>query len=255
MYHFDSFVRPDLKKWLWGSDITRYSVIWNEKEYIDYSDGIANPRQPKFFNGKRVLVREITNPSIYAGYTEEELYNDPSIIIVLDNPVYSIKSLLGIMNSRLATFFHFNNSPKAMKGAFPKLLVRDIKEFPLPNLFSNKALETIIDYLLFLTKYRPLLLLNDTLSYKHVIQYFEEIIDAIVFEMYFSEEFHNAGIDIIRFVQRDFISIDGKCYEEALMIIKTTSEILREKDNEIRQNLKLMDTRLAEFIMPIKTSR
>lgn len=47
-YH--SFVYKDgLKKWLWGEDVTRYNLTWNGKEYIDYCNGIANPRNPSFF--------------------------------------------------------------------------------------------------------------------------------------------------------------------------------------------------------------
>lgn len=39
---------------------------------------------------------------------------------------------MAILNSKLATYYHFNHSPKATKGAFPKILVQDIKDFPLP---------------------------------------------------------------------------------------------------------------------------
>ena len=85
-----------------------------------------------FFKDSRILVREITNPSIYAGYIDEEAYNDPSIIIVHSKDSdFSLMALLGILNSKLATFFHFNYSPKAIKGAFPKILVQDIKQFPI----------------------------------------------------------------------------------------------------------------------------
>lgn len=136
-YH--SFVYKDgLKKWLWGEDVTRYNLTWNGKEYIDYCNGIANPRNPSFFVGKRMLVREITNPSIFAALIEIEAYNDPSIIIVKESRDYPIEILVGIMNSKLATFFHFNHSPKATKGAFPKILVQDIKEFPLPKVNSDE---------------------------------------------------------------------------------------------------------------------
>lgn len=136
-YH--SFVYKDgLKKWLWGEDVTRYNLTWNGKEYIDYCNGIANPRNPSFFVGKRMLVREITNPSIFAALVEIEAYNDPSIIIVKESRDYPIEILVGIMNSKLATFFHFNHSPKATKGAFPKILVQDIKEYPLPKVNSDK---------------------------------------------------------------------------------------------------------------------
>lgn len=145
-YH--SFVYKDgLKKWLWGEDVTRYNLTWNGKEYIDYCNGIANPRNPSFFVGKRMLVREITNPSIFAALIEIEAYNDPSIIIVKESRDYPIEILVGIMNSKLATFFHFNHSPKATKGAFPKILVQDIKDFPLPKVNSDerKILMRLVD--------------------------------------------------------------------------------------------------------------
>lgn len=145
-YH--SFVYKDgLKKWLWGEDVTRYNLTWNGKEYIDYCNDIANPRNPSFFVGKRMLVREITNPSIFAALIEIEAYNDPSIIIVKESRDYPIEILVGIMNSKLATFFHFNHSPKATKGAFPKILVQDIKEFPLPKVNSDerKILMRLVD--------------------------------------------------------------------------------------------------------------
>jgi hypothetical protein len=133
------------KKWLWGEDITPYSVKWNGKEYINYCDGIANPREPKYFKGERILVREITNPKIFAGYTDEEGYNDPAIINIIKNKKgeFELKTLLAILNSKLATFYHFNSSPKATKGAFPKILVEDIKTFPLPSVSSSQQLNII----------------------------------------------------------------------------------------------------------------
>ena len=144
VYHSFEY-KEGLKKWLWGEDVKRYIVKWNGKEYIDYCAGIANPRHPKFFRNKRLLIREITNPSIYVAITSEELYNDPAIIIVLDNinSDYSIETILAILNSKLATFYHFNHSPKATKGAFPKILVQDIKDFPIPDISKeiNEKLE------------------------------------------------------------------------------------------------------------------
>ena len=124
--------------------LKRFVLSWNGQEYIDYCTGIANPRHPKFFTGKRLLVREITNPSIYATITCDELYNDPAIIIVKDNNIYPIEVVLAILNSKLATFYHFNHSPKATKGAFPKILVQDIKEFPLPAVTESQK-QTIIE--------------------------------------------------------------------------------------------------------------
>ncbi|TXD56117.1 hypothetical protein ES044_17380 [Polaribacter sp. IC066] len=133
IYHYDNFAKSDLKKWLWGEDVTKYNLEWNKSEWLDYCDGIANPRDPKFFTGERILIREITNPSIFATITDEEYYHDPAIIIIKKSNNYSSKLLLAFLNSRIATFFHFNYSPKASKGAFPKIIVEDIRNFPLPK--------------------------------------------------------------------------------------------------------------------------
>lgn len=144
-YHHFSNPENKYKLWLYGEDITKYSVKWNGKEFIEYCEGIANPRDPKFFVGKRILIREITNPSIFAAITTEELYNDPSIIIVKENlNSFPLECLLAIFNSKLATFYHFNSSPKATKGAFPKILVYDVNNFPLPITIDNKIVKKIV---------------------------------------------------------------------------------------------------------------
>jgi adenine-specific DNA-methyltransferase len=131
IFHYDKYEKESLKRWIKGEDVTKFSLKWNEKEWVDYCDGLANPRKPKFFNGRRLLIREITNPSIFATVTDEEFYHDPAIIVVLESENYNLSVLLAFLNSKLATFFHFNSSPKATKGAFPKILIEDIKNFPL----------------------------------------------------------------------------------------------------------------------------
>lgn len=122
-------------KWLNGEDVRRYAASWGGVDYIEYGSWLANPRKPKFFNGPRLLIREITNPRIFAAYMAEEAYNDPSIINVLpsQDDRFPLHALLAILNSKLATFYHFNSSPKALKGAFPKILVDDVRAFPLPD--------------------------------------------------------------------------------------------------------------------------
>jgi hypothetical protein len=174
------------KKWLYGGDVNRYSVKWNGKEYIDYDIGIANPRDPKYFKGKRILIREITNPRIYASLTEEELYNDPSALIIKDNDdSFDIEILLAILNSKLATFFHFKTSPKATKGAFPKILVYDIKNFPLPKSIKNDRLLSLIKEVILTKNKDP----------EADITSLDDEIDEIVYELYNLEK---EEIEIVR---------------------------------------------------------
>ena len=149
VYHSESYI-DGYNKWLRGEDVNRYRVIWNsnpekirskrtEREiYVDYAR-IPKARNKKYFQGKRMLIREITNPSIFAAITDEELYHDPAILVVKDDARFSLEVACGIINSQLATFYHFRHSPKATKGAFPKIMISDIRKFPLPVISEENA--------------------------------------------------------------------------------------------------------------------
>ena len=153
VYHYFSLEKEWLKKWLYWWDVKKYFMNWNWKEYIDYCDWIANWRTSNFFNENRILIREITNPSIFASYVEWEYYNDPAIINILEWEL-SLKYLLWLLNSKLITFYHFNSSPKATKWAFPKILVTDIKNFPIKEISQEKQKPFIekVDKILEITK-------------------------------------------------------------------------------------------------------
>ncbi|MBN1561489.1 hypothetical protein JW998_14655 [candidate division KSB1 bacterium] len=211
-------------------------MVWNKKEYIDYCSGIANPRQPKFFKGERILIREITNPSIYAAYTNLELYSDPSVITVLNSKFYNLFCLLGILNSKLASFVHFNSSPKATKGAFPKILIKDIKDFPLPKMLSEYTsyFEIIVKYLIFLH--------SSINTNKIIISYFEQLIDGMVFELYFEDEIKKAGRDILKYLTNLTPIADEMSDEQKMQIITQTYNQLYDKNHPVRQNLYYMDT-------------
>lgn len=246
-YHFFEKTKKTLKPWLWGEDVKRYSVIWNKKEYIDYCSGIANPRQPKFFKGERVLIREITNPSIYAAYTDLELYSDPSVITVLKNNSSNLFSLLGILNSKLASFYHFNSSPKATKDAFPKILIKDIKNFPFPKLPVTyfRFFEILTKYLIHLNTLKNMNIKIDSI----IISHFEQLIDGMVFELYFEDEVKKAGREILKYLTDTSTSLstgltpitDDMSDEQKMEIITKTFNELYDKNHPVRQNLEGMD--------------
>lgn len=203
-YHFSTY-SDGLKKWMWGEDVIKYSVNWNGTEFIDYCNGIANPRKPKYFKGKRMLVREITNPSIFAAITDEELYNDPAILIVLDSR-FCLEAATMILNSCIGTFFHFNASPKATKGAFPKILVKDIKEFPLPKDFQNLSVH------LWVNLYK---IIARSIKKQNNFKEFLLVADSICLNLYFPDHMAARNIDILEFVERDInTAMQGREFEK-----------------------------------------
>ncbi len=139
-WHSSKKINKEYKQEIWGESLSKYNYTKPES-YVWYGKHLAGFVDLKFFNQQRILIREITNPNIIACIVSEELVNDPQIISIIPKlKNIDLRNLWAILNSNLATFYHFNSSPKATKGAFPKILVEDIKKFPLP-LITNKQQE------------------------------------------------------------------------------------------------------------------
>ena len=135
--------------------------------------------------------------------------------------------------------------------------IGEIKSIPVPSLekINHFPFVNLVDYILELKEIGDENSINNFAPNNHIIQLFEEVIDALVYELYFEEDFKKAGIEFMKYAQRDFESIEGKGEKEAIEIIHKAYQKLREKDNEIRNNLMLMDIKLADLIMPIKTAK
>ena len=144
LWHSPNKVDESYIREIYGRDITKYGYN-STGEYVKYGKHLACYVDLRFFSNERLLVREITNPTIIACIIKEQFVNDPQLICIIPKGNKPMNVLWAILNSKLATFYHFNHSPKATKGAFPKILVQDIKNFPLP-IMSEETI-TILDRL------------------------------------------------------------------------------------------------------------
>ncbi|MCU0359619.1 MAG: Eco57I restriction-modification methylase domain-containing protein [Bacteroidia bacterium] len=176
-WHSDSKINQEYKEEIFGESISKYGHK-RTGSYVKYGKHLATYVDLKYFNQKRILIREITNPFIIACLIEEEFVNDPQIISVLPkNETYSLEFLWAILNSKLATFYHFNSSPKATKGAFPKILVYDVNNFPLPETLNDKTkleIEKLVCAILETKKQNP----------NSVTTKIEDQIDKLVYQLY-----------------------------------------------------------------------
>ena len=86
---------------------------------------------------------------IYAGYTQEELYNTQTIfnILVKHNSNFNTKIILAIMNSSLINFYHAYKYLDLSKNLFQKILIQNCKKFPIPKVELNNegAVVSIIE--------------------------------------------------------------------------------------------------------------
>jgi hypothetical protein len=142
-FHSPKRLSDEYGIWIQGRAITRYFLTLKSVEYLRYGDWLHRPRKAKYFQGSRILIQEITGghpPRIAACYCDAVLYHDPGIISCLVVGNLHLKFLLGILNSRFLSWYHRYASPKGTRHAFPKVLIGDIRVFPIPMVqFSNPA--------------------------------------------------------------------------------------------------------------------
>jgi len=142
IYHAEYKKDNTFKPLLAGNDVKRYHLQWNEKSWISYGPWLGAPREQKFFKSPRILIKQIidwTSKRIWATYTEDEYYNTQNAFNIIAKPQVNSFYLLGIINSKLMSFYHRKKFLDEFKMRFQKVLIKDCKRFPIKILSTNES--------------------------------------------------------------------------------------------------------------------
>ena len=153
-YKFDE----ETYKYLEGNNVGRYSINWSG-QYLKYGENLAAPRSVELFNGKKIIIREITGAfpkNIISTYTEEfYLYNRSNIgIIEKEGKKIDLKYILVVLNSTLISYYFMKNTAKSVRKLFPKIILNDLRKFPFKEISLQEQQHFIekADKMLFLNK-------------------------------------------------------------------------------------------------------
>ncbi len=177
-YHANFKKDETYGKWLEGKNVSRYLITW-KNTWLSYGDWLAAPREKRFFKGERILFREIPGKDrrIQASLTNEEYYYGHSIspFKPKDVNIGKTKYILGIVNSRLLSWYSGYILPNFGKDIFPKLNPNDLKDLPIPKmqLHYEEINNTV-------TQILSLKLLNPQADTSHL----ENQIDKLVYKIF-----------------------------------------------------------------------
>jgi type I restriction-modification system DNA methylase subunit len=141
VFHASSRKDKTYKKLLSGNDVRRYDVSWNGERWISYGPWLGAPREPRFFTSQRILVKQImdwTSKRIWAALTDDELYNTQNAFNLIPGPEWAAEYLLGVLNSKLMTFYHQKKFLDEFKMRFQKILIKDCRRFPIHRIDSGE---------------------------------------------------------------------------------------------------------------------
>lgn len=148
-----------------------------------------------------------------------------------------LKYILAILNTKLMEYYFKFIGVMTAGGAYT-LKKATIEELPLLISRNVKPFEIIVEYILFL-KSQP----SDKMSF-----YFEQLIDGMVYELYFENEIKQAGCDILKYLDNlpeindENLSANRRMQdEEKMKIITRVFNKLYDKESPIRKNLEAME--------------
>ena len=159
VFHSNTKKDETFRPLLSGENIIRYGIFWDKKEYISYGNWLGAPREKRFFASPHIVVRQIISgkpPRIYAGYTDEEVYNTQigfNLISKNENE-FRIKYILALLNSKLMSYYHKEKYLDPTKTLFQKILIANAKKFPIKVISisdQNKIIE-LVDKIIKLNK-------------------------------------------------------------------------------------------------------
>jgi hypothetical protein len=201
------------------------------------------------FKKEKVIWKRIGSIMRFA-YSDKEIYCLDSTCIATGE---KIKYLTAVVNSKIGLYQLFKTSPQTGTGdqiisvqALAPMLV------PYPDVTTEKMFDKLVNYILFIRNQKESIFAsfsNEELSFR-----FEEIIDMMVFELYFEEEMKAKEIDVLQFVtEKAFPPLtqnpSPNTHHSKLIIQKVYYE-LQQKDNPIRNRILVSESR-SEIIRRI----
>ena len=147
-YHSREKIDSSYIKYFDGKDICRYYIGWSG-EFLKYGKNLASPRNNfELFSTKRILVRQIPSKPpycIHACLIEETALNDRNSMNII-NFKQSPEAILGVLNSRLISYWFIHKFGKMQRGVFPQFKINELASFPVPKtlkLYSDELIEFV----------------------------------------------------------------------------------------------------------------
>jgi len=172
---------------LGGKNIHKYYISELQDNFLNFSAELYTKPNIKFFNGERLVIREIVSDTLIVGLTKKKmLFNKSCYIVKSLNESYTNKYLLAILNSKLIGYYVKNTGDKSKQTIFPRITMRTLKSLPIIKTEHQQIITSIIDDII----------INSKSDYDTSL--LERKIDELVFKLY------NLTYEEVKMVDPDF---------------------------------------------------
>jgi adenine-specific DNA-methyltransferase len=254
-----------------GKNIERYH--YSQYGWLDYQPAEHyNSMFPELFENDKIFFINIVKDKLRFAYDNQNFYNSHTVIncvkwdllnevnhITVRKNISNLKIksaknynylfLLGILNSQLINWY-FNSFLSESLHFYPD----DAKELPIAKIDSSKQIPftTLVDYLLYLNDKESRQITTHTAN-DRIASHIEDVLNMMVYELYFEEHMKSEGIDVLQFISPKPID-DLKNPKDKEEVIQNFYLWYQKPENPVRQRMLLVETRSKEIIAVINKS-
>lgn len=240
-------LNDNYKPYILGRDIDHFKLKWNNR-YLNYQPELlhSNTDSSVYNQPFKLLVRKTGN-RLLSVLDDKQYFTDQSIYNLYPKKQNIGKPELAAINSILNSFvlnFYFNKKMITNPDVFPYIKGIHLKELPI-KIVTNYNL--ILEFLSDIAQYSDRVI-------------FKEIINALVFNLYFPDHMQEREIDVLQFIERDVEKVmKGRKFEnlsdtEKEQVIEQLHQTWSHPDSEVRNRIKLFAIRSPEILKPILES-
>lgn len=200
------------------------------------------------FEKEKIVWIEISDKANYS-YDTKGMYLTNSAYFISGS---NLKYILAVLNSNVADFYFFQITAK-IAGGRKRYTKQYVEQIPIPKIGEEekqKPFITLIDYLLFANDKEHKSILSHTENLR-LASHLEEVLNMMVYELYFEQHMKENGIDVMQFVVEKLKTINEKSIEEQ---IKDFYLWYQKPENPVRQRMLLIETRSKDKIALINKS-
>ena len=231
---------PKLKEHL---DKFKKIITTDNKPY-----GIHRARKEYFFKDEKILsLRKCVHRPVFS-YVDFDSYVNQAFYVIKSKRI-NMKYLTALLNSKLIAFWLKYKGK--MQGDNYQVDKEPILDIPIKSVNETKIFEILVDYITYLNT--DIENIDKYVENTHLVKLFEDVLDALVYELYFINEFKNNNIELLQFAEGYFKPINTLENNKKREVINDSYQLLRDKDNKIRNNLQLMPIRVP-LVVPIMQS-
>lgn len=174
-----------------GKNIHHFYISNETDEYLKYGDWLGAPREKRFFEHPKIIVRQILEGAhlkIVAGYSESPHYFTQIGFSLISKTEDSnkLKYLLCLLNSNLLTFYHKHKFLDKEKYVFQKILIANCRKLPVKESSYQDIFVKVADILLRISD-----------SSNPMFIFFERVVNAMVYETYLPDKIKSANCEVL----------------------------------------------------------